>query len=116
MKYKQKNGHGTVGLPGVWANGHGTVGLPGVWVNGPGTAISMGVWANGHGIAILMGAWAKGHGTALTEVMENRHWKFQKVDLPNNFWSNHQHLLNVLLLLPLILNVQYSPSCPVEIS
>merc|ERR1712110_130090 len=103
MKYKQKNGHGTVGLPGEW-------------VNGPGIVILMGAWAKGHGIVILMGAWAKGHGTALTEVMENGHWKFQKVDLPNNFWSNHQHLLHVLLLLPLILNVQYSPSCPVEIS
>ena len=71
MKYKQKNGHGTVGLPGEW-------------VNGPGTAISMGVWANGHGIVILMGAWAKGHGTALTEVMENGHWKFQKVRIDLN--------------------------------
>ena len=79
MKYKQKNGPGTVDLPGVWANGHGTAGLPGAWVNGHGTAISMGVWVNGHGIVILMGAWAKGHGTALTEVMENGHWKFQKV-------------------------------------
>ena len=114
MKYKQKNGPGTVGLPGVWANGHGTAGLPGAWVNGHGTAISMGVWVNGHGIVILMGAWAKGHGTALTEVMENGHWKFQKVRKTAEYlvsldrhakMNKEKTLLFVLVLKNIIANI-----------
>ena len=127
MKYKQKNGPGTVGLPGVWANGHGTAGLPGAWVNGHGTAISMGVWVNGHGIVILMGAWArghgivilmgawaKGHGTALTEVMENGHWKFQKVRRTAEYlvsldrhakMNTEKTLLFVLVLKNIIANI-----------
>ena len=114
MKYKQKNGPGTVDLPGVWANGHGTAGLPGAWVNGHGTAISMGVWVNGHGIVILMGAWAKGHGTALTEVMENGHWKFQKVRRTAEYlvsldrhakMNTEKTLLFVLVLKNIIANI-----------
>ena len=116
MKYKQKNGPGTVDLPGVWANGHGTAGLPGAWVNGHGTAISMGVWVNGHGIVILMGAWAKGHGTALTEVMENGHWKFQKVRRTAEYlvsldrhakMNTEKTLLFVLVLKNIIANIFY---------
>ena len=114
MKYKQKNGPGTVDLPGVWANGHGTAGLPEAWVNGHGTAISMGVWVNGHGIVILMGAWAKGHGTALTEVMENGHWKFQKVRKTAEYlvsldrhakMNKEKTLLFVLVLKNIIANI-----------
>ena len=114
MKYKQKNGPGTVDLPGVWANGHGTAGLPEAWVNGHGTAISMGVWVNGHGIVILMGAWAKGHGTALTEVMENGHWKFQKVRRTAEYlvsldrhakMNKEKTLLFVLVLKNIIANI-----------